>query len=106
MRRAQTSSETLAQDMAGGLYLGVPSRRQQEILQRMADHRDDDEGELVYERGVAYLGDDRIAPRTVFALLRLCAISPDSTSAIGTGVERYRINETGRQLLSEGSGRR
>lgn len=75
------------------------SPRQREILAIMKAHRDDDEGEIVYERGVAYLGDDRIAARTVFALLRLCAISLESDSQIGR-FERYRINETGTEWLT------
>jgi hypothetical protein len=64
----------------------------------MARHPDDDEGELVYERGSAYLGDVPVAPRTVFALIRLCAISEQPFGPIGS-VERYRINETGREIL-------
>ena len=63
----------------------------------------DEAGELVYERGVAFIGDERIAARTVFALLRACAISLDG-GEIG-GVERYCINETGRaaaQAAKEG----
>ena len=73
--------------------------RQREILTIMAAHPDDDDGELVYERGVGYIGDEPVAPRTVFALLRACAISADSTSCVG-GVERYCINETGRRILA------
>jgi len=71
--------------------------RQLEVLAIMAAHPDDDEGELVYERGAAYLGDTRIAARTVFALLRACVIREDGPNA---GIERYRINETGRALLA------
>ena len=75
------------------------TRRQLSVLVTMVAHPDDDEGELVYERGIGYLGDERIAPRTVFALLRAGAISLDSTSTVG-GVERYRINSTGRHYLA------
>jgi hypothetical protein len=67
----------------------------------MARHRDDDEGELVYERGVGYLGLSPVAGRTVFALLRLCAISLETGSVIGE-CERYRINETGEAYLRGG----
>ena len=74
--------------------------RQREVLAIMAAHPDDDAGELVYERGAGYLDDEPVAPRTVFALLRACAISLDSTSEVG-GIERYRINETGRGILAE-----
>lgn len=73
------------------------TRRQHEILCTMAAHPDDDEGELVYERGKGFLGDDPVAARTVFALLRLCAISLEG-GEVG-GFERYRINETGLGLL-------
>jgi len=73
------------------------SKRQLEVLRIMAAHPDDDEGELVYERGCAFLGDERVAPRTVTALLRACAISD---TAWGGGIERYRINETGRALVA------
>ncbi len=75
-------------------------RRQLEILEIMAYHEDDDKGELVYERGRGYLGDAPVAARTVFALLRLCAISLQTNSVVG-GFERYRINETGRAILGE-----
>ena len=79
--------------------------RQREILEIMARHQDDDEGELVYERGVAYLGDDRVAARTVFALLRICAISLERDSEVG-GFERYRINETGQSYVDPGREKR
>lgn len=70
------------------------TKRQREILTIM---RDQDE-ELVYERGVGYIFESPVAARTVFALLRLCAISLQSDSEPG-GFERYRINGTGRKLL-------
>lgn len=72
------------------------TRRQLDVLRRMAEHPDDDEGELVRDRVDAFLGDDRVASRTVNALLRACAISQ---GAWGGAVERYRINETGRDIL-------
>ena len=75
--------------------------RQVEILTIMAAHPHDDEGELVYERGVAFLDLDRVAARTVFALLRLCAISNEDGDGKVGGFERYRINETGRALLAQ-----
>jgi hypothetical protein len=71
------------------------TKRQGAVLQMMVD---DDGCDLVYERGVAYVGDTRIAPRTVFALVRMCAISLDSYSQVGQ-FERYHINETGISLL-------
>jgi hypothetical protein len=58
-----------------------------------------DEAELVYGGGLtAYLDHEHVAPRTVFALLRLCAISADQFGRRGQ-LERYTINGTGRQLL-------
>lgn len=73
------------------------TKRQRGILQAMAD---DENCDIAYERGTAYVGDTRIAARTVFALMRMCAISLDGDSRIGQ-FERYRINETGLQLLQE-----
>lgn len=75
------------------------TERQRNILSRMLEYADNDyEGVLVYERGKAYLGDDRVASRTVFHLIRLGAISKTSDSQIGR-FERYTINGTGRRLL-------
>lgn len=68
--------------------------RQREILIMM---RDEDE-EIVYEGGTAWVGDEQIAPKTVYALLRVAAISLDQFSKVG-GCERYSINETGLKLL-------
>ena len=79
--------------------------RQGEILEIMARHRDTDEGELVYERGAGYLGLSPVAGRTVFALLRICAISPEQGSKVGE-FERYRINETGRSYVNPGGKKR
>jgi hypothetical protein len=73
------------------------TKRQAEILRQMAERQDDDEGEIAYEKGIAYLGNTRIAARTVFALLRMMAISMSQFSTVGT-FERYQINETGRKL--------
>jgi len=73
------------------------TKRMREILTIMADHPDDDEGEIAYERGTAYLGDTRIAARTVNALIRLYAINEYDPT--GKSVEYYRINETGRKLI-------
>lgn len=69
------------------------TNRQAEVLRLM---RDTDE-ELVYERGCGYLGLERVAARTVFALLRLMAIRTVGGSP--GELERYVINETGLELL-------
>ncbi len=78
------------------------TRRQRDLLEVMAADPDGDDGELVYERGAGgWLGLERVAPRTVFALLRACAISLGGGGMGGDGrLERYRINETGRQLIA------
>lgn len=75
------------------------TKRQRDALRRMHDC----EEELVYERGECYVGDEKYSARTFFALLRLCAISHDSTSASSGsgGLEVYTVNETGRNLLKE-----
>lgn len=77
------------------------TRRQREVLRIMAEREAADPGgeeaELVRECCDAYLGDERVASRTVDALLRACAISDTSTG----GIERYRVNETGRQILAQ-----
>lgn len=70
------------------------TKRQAEILRIMRDQ----EEELVYERGQGFVEDSSVAPRTVFALLRLCALHAENGSEPG-GLERYTINETGMDLL-------
>lgn len=73
--------------------------RQRHILTRM---RDEDE-ELVYEKGHGWVGYEQVGKGLVFGLLRLMAIRLDQYSHVG-GVERYLINETGRELLCESTG--
>jgi hypothetical protein len=72
-----------------------------EILRRMRDAQEgSDESELVYAPRVGgFLGSEPVARRTVFQLIRLCAVSLDKFSTVGVGLERYTINETGRKLL-------
>jgi len=76
------------------------TRRQLAVLRTMRDREDTDPGdedaEIVREHGVAYLGDERVASRTVDALLRACAVKDVSSGSL----ERYRINGTGREVLS------
>jgi len=69
------------------------TRRQLTVLRAMRDRED---AEIVREHGVAYLGDERVASRTVDALLRACAVKDVSSGSL----ERYRINGTGREILS------
>jgi len=75
------------------------SRRQRDVLQAMAKHKGTDAGELVYERGIGYLDLDRVSGRTVFALLRACAIS--CVSGEPGGFEVFVINETGEAIVEE-----
>jgi hypothetical protein len=75
----------------------IATKRQLEILKIMRDNKDNEDGELVYESGIGYVGLDRVSSRTVFALLRFCAISLDSV--FGEKFERYHINESGEELL-------
>ena len=89
-----TQEQELAMIAAFGAAL---TKRQREVLAVMAAHPDDEEGELVYERGIAFLGDERVSARTVTALLRACAIRNDGEAG---GLERYHINGTGRALLA------
>ncbi len=76
---------------------GILTKRQIEILKIMYDNENTDDGEIVYEKGIGYLGLERIAPRTIFALLRLCCISLDQ---YGGHIERYHINGTGEDFLA------
>ena len=96
--RAHRSDADLALIRAFGRAL---TRRQHEVLRTMAERQaadpGDDEAELVRECCDAWLGDERVASRTVDALLRACAISDTGTG----GIERYRINETGREILAQ-----
>lgn len=73
---------------------------QRNILQQMADHIDDEEGELLCSRpGGWWLGCSRVAGPTGFFLLRFCLIRKCSFSSEKT--ERYTINEYGRRALNE-----
>ena len=63
----------------------------------MEERGDAEDAELVYERGRGFLGDEPVAPRTVFGLIRAMAVSLQTGSEVGR-FERYRINETGRAL--------
>jgi len=73
------------------------TKRQREILDIMAEHQDDEDGEIVQDGLLAYIGAIRISARSIWALIRLAAISEDEFRG---GCRRYRINETGLRLLS------
>ena len=76
------------------------TKRQMQILRTMRDENK----ELVYCKGVGYVGLSPVAPRTLFALLRAMAVTMDQFSEVGE-CERYTINETGLEILNTaGSG--
>ena len=75
---------------------GILTKRQIEILKIMHDNEDTEDGEIVYEKGTGYIGLEKIAPRTIFALLRVCCISLDQ---YGGSMEHYHINGTGEDFL-------
>lgn len=75
------------------------TRRQRAILAQMADHPDDDLGELVLEGRHAYLDLERTSPAMVWSLVRLMAISNQDGDGRLSGLTRWRINETGRKLI-------
>jgi hypothetical protein len=75
------------------------TKRQREILTQMADHPHDDEGELVLEGRDAWLNWERTSPGMIWSLVRLMAISNQDGDGRLDGLTRWRINETGRQLL-------
>lgn len=81
------------------------TKRQLEVLQIMADNEHDDyEGAIIYDCACrrrrcrkVYIGDTCIAVRTIFALLRACAISKSQWES--HDIEYYYINETGKNIL-------
>jgi hypothetical protein len=79
------------------------TKRQRWVLEQLRDGGE--EAELVYEPGAGgWLDLERIAPRTVFALVRLTAVSLESESQdVGRKgcLERYVINSFGRELLEK-----
>ena len=70
------------------------TRRQLAILKMMRDQ----DVELVYERGSGYVDLERLGGRTLHALLKACAISPEMGSEPGK-YEIYTINSTGLDIL-------
>lgn len=72
------------------------TKRQREILTKM---RDEDE-ELVYSGGIAWVGLERTSGKLVMGLCRALAISMDTFSEVGE-YESYTINDTGRAMLGD-----
>ena len=71
---------------------------QRRALEALAREPDDDfDGEMVMCRGEAWIGNERISPRTVYGLLRLLLVRDAS---IGDDMQRYVISGTGRDLLA------
>jgi hypothetical protein len=74
------------------------TKREREILTTMRDKKNDEDGYIAQDGLCVYLGNERIAARTVNRLLRLCAISPDSFGK-DRETRYYHINGTGEKLL-------
>jgi len=72
--------------------------RQRSVLRTMAAHPHGYEGEIVMEGRRALLGDEPIAVRTVYALIRALAIRSEEPAA---RFSRWQINETGARLAKE-----
>lgn len=97
----------------GSIYDGIPvpfdeeahvawcvgrlTKRQREILQWLADHEDDEDGELVKEGREVWYGLEQTSPALVLRLIHMMAISGDT---LGGAVERWRINGTGKRILA------
>ena len=74
------------------------SRREAELLAAMAVFSEET---LVYERGKAYFGLTPISRRTVFSLIRgMCISLQSGFESVGSQVEHYTINSTGRDALA------
>lgn len=74
------------------------TKRQRDILTKMRNKKHCEDGYIAQDGLVAYLGDERIAARTIFRFLLLCAISTDSFGKDGE-TRYYHINGTGEKLL-------
>lgn len=105
----------------GSIYDGIPvpfdeeahvawcasriTKRQREILQWLADHEDDENGELVQEGREVWYGLERTSPSLVLRLMHMMAISADGLGGgLGSRVERWRINGTGKRILKAARG--
>lgn len=76
------------------------TNRQSKALQMLRDNIDTEDGEMVYEKGLCYIGLEKFSTRTLFSLLRLMALRMEPVSTVG-GFEIYTINSTGLELLKE-----
>ena len=76
------------------------TKRQREVLTIMRDKAGSEAGEIVYEKGEGYLGNRRISSKTIFSLIRLTALRACGDQ--NGGLERYRIGQTGIELLKKG----
>lgn len=78
------------------------TRRQRQVLQFLADNEREEDGEIVYDSGEVWLGDDRLAHRTLTALIRMMALRNPWPGP--NCLERWRINGTGRKILAAAKG--
>ena len=78
------------------------SKRADQILRKMyeADVAEEyEDAEIAEDRGVPWLGDERISPATLKQLQRYVLISETETSP---GFRRHTINDTGRDYVRRG----
>jgi len=79
------------------------SRRALERLRDAEDSDDRDHDEIVCEGIICYIGLNQIHRKTVNSLLEIMAISDSSIREVGSNMRRYRINESGRNVLKDES---
>lgn len=79
------------------------TRRQRQVLQYLADNEREEDGEIVYDSGQVWLGDDRLAHRTLTTLLQMMALRNPWPGA--NSLERWRINGTGKKILAAVKGK-
>ncbi len=76
------------------------TRREAEVLGALVAFADEPDGELVYQRGTAWLGLQKVSKIIVFSLLRSMFISlRGGLDEVTYGVEHYHVNETGKEAL-------
>ena len=81
-------------------YQRTLTKRQLEVLRIMAAHQHEEDGEILMEGRSAWIGDEQIAPRTVWALARATVITPEDPGSMAT---RWHINSDGVRIAKEGS---
>jgi hypothetical protein len=76
---------------------GFFTKRQREILSIMASTGE----EMIYEQGIAYVGNHHTSGRTVLALLAVMAIK-EAQGSRRDGYERYTLTSLGRDAVKNG----